>query len=151
VPQALKNFNLKNQHDAASGKKQKIGEISAFIEIEDYIQKYKIVASKKALMKMLHLDELNWRGSKIWFEYQIQLSRLLNQLIMYRLFFYSAFVRVISNRFRQISYIKWQKTINTSAIIEYNDDIATLNGIKTKEELTKKKEKRDQLVRRAKH
>jgi hypothetical protein len=107
VPQALKNFNLKNQHDAASGKKQKIGEISAFIEIEDYIQKYKIVASKKALMKMLHLDELNWRGSKIWFEYQIQLSRLLNQLIMYRLFFYSAFVKVISDRFRQISYIKW--------------------------------------------
>lgn len=101
---------------------------------------------------MLHLDELNWRGSKIWFEYQIQLSRLLNQLIMYRLFFYSAFVKVISDRFRQISYIKWQKTINTAAIVEINDEIRNYTSFSpaTKDdELINLKAQRHKLISKA--
>ena len=70
-----------------------------FVEIERYVKKYNRVKSKRQLLLMLSIDEMNWEFSDLKVLQYIELSNLISQLIMLRLFYYSHYIEKIMDRF----------------------------------------------------
>lgn len=52
---------------------------------------------------MLSIDEMNWEFSDLKVLQYIELSNLISQLIMLRLFYYSHYIEKIMDRFQSIS------------------------------------------------
>lgn len=70
-----------------------------FVEIERYAKQYNRVKSKRQLLLMLSIDEMNWEFSDLKVLQYIELSNLISQLIMLRLFYYSHYIEKIMDRF----------------------------------------------------
>jgi hypothetical protein len=77
--------------------------IKNYLEVENYIQEYQTIQSKKTLSKVLGADELSCDMPNVRFRLLQELSSYLSVLICYKYLFFGSLVAEIFGKFRMIS------------------------------------------------
>ena len=76
MPEALKTLhmrnNLSNQHQMEM--KERKNTLEDYLNVSSYIKTYSRIASKKILMNMLSVDELNWNQTSLRVKQMLALS-----------------------------------------------------------------------------
>ena len=78
------------------------GGIQEFLEIQEYLDSYKVIASKKQLMLMLSIEELDWSDSLRSLNHLDGIGGNLYELINLKMFFHTCLTRVIVQRLYSI-------------------------------------------------
>lgn len=91
--------------------------VADYLQIEKYLTNYEKENSKRHMSYLLAIEEMKWHTGIERERELSELSYLSIQLTELRLFFYANFVNIVTDRFRQISYIKFKGTSTTKNLM----------------------------------